>query len=160
MCWWWPRKQLPTCSIYRASHFRIIWKTVHGSTWLHSFLFVLFRYSSPKLKRLVSILFLFKTIWKHVVFLLMWNTYFFFHFKVTFTGHICFSENNLHIRRRVSNSISQKPQFFLNNKNIRISWNFFISFHLHFFSFCFFNDAFIETFINLKSWFDVNQSIL
>lgn len=38
---------------------------------------------------------------------------------------------------KTSNSISQKPQFFLNNKNIRISWNFFISFHLHFFLFFF-----------------------
>lgn len=58
-----------------------------------------------------------------------------FHFKVTSTWHICFSENNLHVRRQVSNSITQKPQvfFLINNKHIKISWNLFISLHLHFF---------------------------
>lgn len=80
-------------------------------------------------------IFLFKTIWKHVVLLLMWKAYFLFHFKVTSTWHICFSENNLHVRRQVSNSITQKPQvfFLINYKHIKISWNLFISLHLHFF---------------------------
>lgn len=68
------------------------------------------------------------------------SIFFLFHFKVTSTWHICFSENNLHVRRQVSNSITQKPQvfffFLINNKHIKISWNLFISLHLHFFFLC------------------------
>lgn len=113
----------------------IIWKTVKWSTCLHSFVFVLFRYSSPKFKRIVSIFFYSRQFESTLSCCLCEKHIFLFHFKVTSTWHICFSENNLHVRRQVSNSITQKPQvfFLINNKHIKISWNLFISLHLHFF---------------------------